>query len=107
MHIQGQEMFAFWKIWRALLSCYLCFEIRPLALLLTKIYILILNQGLTLTVIYELFLICRVESCRPSLHETLSVKVACYVSTCSECGVFHGNAFRVTNYQSSKQTKYP
>ena len=28
-------MFVFRKIWRALLSCYLCFEIRPFALLPT------------------------------------------------------------------------
>ena len=36
VRIRGQEMFVFWKIWRALLSCYLRFEIRPFALLLTK-----------------------------------------------------------------------
>ena len=34
--IRGLEMFLFWKIWRALFSCYLHFKIHPFALLLTS-----------------------------------------------------------------------
>ena len=33
---QGVRNVRFWKIWRALLSCYLRFEIRPFALLPTN-----------------------------------------------------------------------
>ena len=36
VRIKGQEMFVFWKIWCALLSCYLRFEIHPFALLRTR-----------------------------------------------------------------------
>ena len=35
---QGDEKYSFFqKIWRALFSCYLCLQIRPFALLLTKV----------------------------------------------------------------------
>ena len=34
--IKGQEMLAFWKIWRALFPCNIPFAICPFALLLTK-----------------------------------------------------------------------
>ena len=33
----GKKMFAFRKIWRALYSCYLRFEIRPFVILPTKL----------------------------------------------------------------------
>ena len=50
-------MFVFLKIWRALYSCYLRFEIRPFAILPTKSPCILLNKIIR-TMLFRCFLIC-------------------------------------------------